>query len=145
VVDEVLEAHSAGSPTDEAVRWTDLKPVQLAQQVLAQAGYRRRSLRKALISGDVEPHERDRQFRLIATLRRKPVPVAYRCCVSIPGRKRGWATCLVAGPVTAPMFSSFMTTIIAISLRVSWSLIPIDFCLKLFIHRYNIELLPIVG
>jgi len=35
VVDEVLEAHSAGSPTDEAVRWTDLKPVQLAQQVLA--------------------------------------------------------------------------------------------------------------
>ena len=43
------------------------------------------------------------------------------------------------------MFSSFMTAIIAISLRVSLSLIPIDFCLKLFIHRYNTELLPIVG
>jgi len=68
VVDEVLEAHSAGSPTDEAVRWTDLV---LVQQVLAGAGYRRRSLRKALISGDVDPHERDRQFRLIATLRRQ--------------------------------------------------------------------------
>ena len=51
----MLEAHSAGSPTDEAVRWTDLV---LAQQVLAGAGYRRRSLRKALISGDVDPHAR---------------------------------------------------------------------------------------
>jgi len=30
VVDEMLEAYSAGSPTDEAVRWTDLEPVQLA-------------------------------------------------------------------------------------------------------------------
>jgi len=60
VVDEVLKARSAGSPTDEAVRWTDLEPVQLAQQVLARAGYRRRSLRK-----------RDQQFRLIATLRRQ--------------------------------------------------------------------------
>ena len=58
MVDEVLEAHSAGSPTDEAVRWTDLEPVRLAQQVLARAGYRRRSLRKALISGDVDPHAR---------------------------------------------------------------------------------------
>jgi len=55
----VLEAHSAGSPADEAVRWTDLKPVQLAQQVLARAGYRRRSLRKELITGGVNPHERD--------------------------------------------------------------------------------------
>jgi len=64
----VLEAHSAGSPTDEAVRWTDLV---LVQQVLAGAGYRRRSLRKALSTGDVEPHERDWQFRLIATLRRQ--------------------------------------------------------------------------
>ena len=40
-------------------------------KLLAGAGYRRRSLRKALISGDVDPHERDRQFRLIATLRRQ--------------------------------------------------------------------------
>ena len=81
MVDEVLEAYSAGSPTDEAVRWTDLEPVQLSQQVLAGAGYRRRSLRKALISGDVDPHERDRQFRLIATLRRQArargVPALY--------------------------------------------------------------------
>jgi hypothetical protein len=28
---EVLAAHSAASPTDERVRWTDLKPMQLAQ------------------------------------------------------------------------------------------------------------------
>jgi hypothetical protein len=31
VLHEVLEAHSAGSPTDERVRWTDLKPMPLAQ------------------------------------------------------------------------------------------------------------------
>lgn len=58
---EVLEAHSAGSPTDTGVRWTDLKPMQLAQELseqgvricrntaaawLHQAGFRRRSLRK---------------------------------------------------------------------------------------------------
>ena len=55
---EVLEAHSAGSPTDERVRWTDLKPMQLAQALLEhgvricrntaaawleQAGFRRRA------------------------------------------------------------------------------------------------------
>jgi len=83
----VLEAHTAGSPTDEAVRWTDLVLVQLAQQVLAWAGYRRRSLRKALSTGDVEPHERDRQFQLIATLRRQ-------------ARARG---VIVAGPVIHPV------------------------------------------
>jgi len=78
VVDEVLEAHSAGSPTDEAVRWTDLKPVQLAQQVLARAG-----------TGGVDPHERDQQFRLIATLRRQArargVPVL---CVDTKKKER---------------------------------------------------------
>ena len=87
VVDEVLKARSAGSPTDEAVRWTDLVLVQLAQQVPARAGYRRRSLRKALSTGDVEPHERDRQFQLIATLRRQ-------------ARARG---VIVAGPVIHPV------------------------------------------
>jgi len=99
VVDEVLEAHSAGSPTDEAVRWTDLVLVQLAQQVLARAGYRRRSLRKALISGDVDLHERDRQFRLIATLRRQArargvpdlghLPRDQRLCLLMPSPWRG--------------------------------------------------------
>jgi hypothetical protein len=85
-VEEILEAHSAGSPTDEAVRWTDLKPLQLAQQLLARgfeigrntaakllqaAGYRRRSLRKELMTGQVDPAERDHQFRYIDTLRRQ--------------------------------------------------------------------------
>ena len=82
---EVLEAHSAGSPTDPLVRWTDLKPMQLARELvvfgvevsrntaaklLAQAGFRRRSLRKELITGQVDPQERDQQFRHIAALRR---------------------------------------------------------------------------
>jgi hypothetical protein len=85
-VEEILEAHSAGSPTDETVRWTDLKPLQLAQQLLARgfdigrntaarllerAGYRRRSLRKELITGQVDPAERDQQFCYIDTLRRQ--------------------------------------------------------------------------
>jgi len=85
VLQEILEAHSAGSPTDERVRWTDLKPLQLAQRLLEQgievsrntaatlldqAGFRRRALCKELITGQVDPHERDRQFRHIAALRR---------------------------------------------------------------------------
>jgi hypothetical protein len=82
----ILEAHSAGSPTDENVRWTDLKPLQLAQELVSRgfeigrntaaklldrAGYRRRSLRKELITGHVDPHERDQQFRHIDELRRR--------------------------------------------------------------------------
>jgi hypothetical protein len=85
-LEAVLEAHSAGSPTDEAVRWTDLKPLQLAHallgrgfeigrntaaKLLARAGYRRRSLRKELITGHVDAQERDQQFRYIDTLRRQ--------------------------------------------------------------------------
>ena len=103
-VEDILEAHSAGSPTDETVRWTDLKPMQLAQQLLQRgyeigrntaaalldrAGYRRRSLRKELITGHVDPHERDRQFRYIDTLRRQArergVPVL---CVDT--KKKEW-------------------------------------------------------
>jgi hypothetical protein len=83
-VEEILEAHGAGSPTDENVRWTDLKPRQLAQDLVGRgyeagrnlaaklmdrAGYRRRSLRKELICGAVDPQERDRQFRNIQALR----------------------------------------------------------------------------
>ena len=64
VVDEVLEAHRAGSPTDEAVRWTDLEPVQLAlargyhisrntaAKLLARPGYRRRYAQQILLTFD---------------------------------------------------------------------------------------------
>jgi hypothetical protein len=84
-VTEVLDAHSAGSPTDPEVRWTDLKPVQLVRALVArgvavsrntaaalleQAGFRRRALRKELITGHVDPQARDAQFRFIAALRR---------------------------------------------------------------------------
>lgn len=83
--EDVLEAHSAGSPTDPSVFWTDLKPMQLAGELvrrgfevgrhsaaklLERAGYRRRSLRKELITGHVDPRERDQQFRHIDALRR---------------------------------------------------------------------------
>jgi hypothetical protein len=76
--------YSAGSPTDENVRWTDLKPLQLAEELvrrgfeigrnsaaklLDRAGYRRRCLRKELITGHVDPHQRDQQFRHIHELR----------------------------------------------------------------------------
>lgn len=82
---EILEVHSAGSPTDERVCWTDLKPLQLVQRllehgievsrntaaaVLDRARFRRRALCKELITGQVDPQERDRQFRHIAALRR---------------------------------------------------------------------------
>jgi hypothetical protein len=85
-LEDILEAHSAGSPTDPRVVWTDLKPMQLAGELLRRgfeigrntaarllerAGYRRRSLRKELITGHVDPHERDQQFRHIDALRRQ--------------------------------------------------------------------------
>ena len=38
---------------------------------MKRAGYRRRSLRKELITGHVDPHERDQQFRHIDALRRR--------------------------------------------------------------------------
>jgi len=85
ILQAVLQVHRAGSPTDEHVRWTDLKPLQLAQRLLERGievsrnsaaalldrgGFRRRALRKELITGQVDPQERDRQFRHIAALRR---------------------------------------------------------------------------
>ena len=84
--EDILEAHSAGSPTDPDIRWTDLKPMQVADELvesgyeisrntaaklLEQAGYRRRSLRKELITGAVDAQERDQQFRHIDALRRQ--------------------------------------------------------------------------
>ena len=84
--EDILEAHSAGSPTDPDIRWTDLKPMQVADELvecgyeisrntaaklLEQAGYRRRSLRKELITGPVDAQERDQQFRHIDALRRR--------------------------------------------------------------------------
>jgi hypothetical protein len=83
--EDILEVHSAGSPTDPRVVWTDLKPMQLvaellrrgfaigrntAAKLLKRAGYRRRSLRKELITGHVDADERDQQFRYIDALRR---------------------------------------------------------------------------
>ncbi len=85
-VEDILEAHSAGSPTDETVRWTHLKPLHLSRELLRRgyeiarntaaalldrAGYRRRRLRKELLAGHVDPQERDRQFRKIDALRRQ--------------------------------------------------------------------------
>jgi hypothetical protein len=84
-VTDVLEAHTAGSPTDARVRWTDLNPMRLTQALLEHGirvsrntaatwlehwGLRPRALRKELITGVVDPVERDEQFRHIAALRR---------------------------------------------------------------------------
>jgi hypothetical protein len=85
-VEDILEAHSAGSPTDPNVFWTDLKPMSLAAELLrrgyaigrntagrllARAGYRRRALRKELITGEVDAQARDQQFHHIDALRRQ--------------------------------------------------------------------------
>ncbi len=81
---EIMEVHSAGSPTDERARWSDLNPGRLAQELLErdiassrntaaawleETGFRPRALRKELVTGLVDPHERDAQFRYIAELR----------------------------------------------------------------------------
>jgi len=82
---DVLDAQTAGSPTDPRVRWTDLNPMRLTQALLEHGirvsrntaatwlehwGFRPRALRKELITGVVDPVERDAQFRHIAALRR---------------------------------------------------------------------------
>jgi hypothetical protein len=84
-VNEVLETHTAGSPTDERVQWTDLTPTRLVHQLLERgvevsrfiaagllkrAGLRQRALRKELVTGEVDSVERDTQFRRIAAVRR---------------------------------------------------------------------------
>jgi len=93
-VKQVLDAHSAGSPTDAQVKWTDLKPLSFAvallhrgyevcrntaATVLETAGFKRRKLRKELITGEVDPVERNDQFEQIASLReayhRRGLPV----------------------------------------------------------------------
>ena len=81
---QVLESHSAASPTDARVKWTDLKPIALAvklaqrgyevcrntaAQLLEAAGFKKRKLRKELITGYVDPVERNEQFEHIAALR----------------------------------------------------------------------------
>lgn len=82
----ILESHTAGSPTDPQVFWSDLTPARLAQELLQCGvalsrntaarlldwqGFRRRALRKELIIGHVDPHERDQQFQHIAQQRRQ--------------------------------------------------------------------------
>ncbi len=78
--------HPRGGPGARVlIRWTDLEPLQLADELvecgyeisrntaaklLQQAGYRRRSLRKELITGRVDAQERDQQVRYIDALRR---------------------------------------------------------------------------
>lgn len=114
---EVLETHSAVSPTDERVRWTDFKPLQLAHHLLERgfeisrntaaalldrAGFRRRALRKELITGVVDPGAREEQFRYIIALRclarRRGIPV-----FSADTRRRSCsAPCIGRDSPTAP-------------------------------------------
>jgi hypothetical protein len=83
-VTQVLEAYSAGSPTDAQVKWTDLTPLAFAgdlvhqgyevcrntaAELLETAGFAKRKLRKELITGYVDPGERNAQFEHIAVLR----------------------------------------------------------------------------
>ncbi|WP_200336075.1 ISAzo13 family transposase [Thiocystis violacea] len=81
----ILDAHTAGSPTDPDVFWSDLNPARLVKELahcgfevsnhtgarlLDWYGFRRRALRKELMIGHVDPQERDQQFQFIAQQRR---------------------------------------------------------------------------
>lgn len=79
---EYVEQFAAGSPTDEAIKWTHLKPFEIAfyleetyqievgtgciKRVLSAAGYRRRKPAKSLPTG--ESPDRKEQFRIISYL-----------------------------------------------------------------------------
>lgn len=76
---ELLCNHTAGSPTDAAIKWTDLHPKQIAKQLakeygikigkktirrlLRKHGFRRRKMKKSLATGTYE--RRDEQFGII--------------------------------------------------------------------------------
>lgn len=81
---QVVENYTAGSPTDEAIKWTALRPLELRQrlkerhyevsdyivhQLLEQAGLRRRSYLKAVCLDRV-PRRND-QFERIALLKER--------------------------------------------------------------------------
>lgn len=81
---QVVENYTAGSPTDDAVKWTGLRPLELRQrlkehnyevsdyivhQLLDDAGLRRRSYLKAACLDKV-PHRND-QFERIALLKER--------------------------------------------------------------------------
>lgn len=84
--DKVVEPHTAGSPTDPNLKWIDLRPFQISilmenngvnaspyivTQILEERKYRRRSPRKELITGNVDPIRRNDQFNYIFELEEK--------------------------------------------------------------------------
>ncbi|MBW4421164.1 MAG: hypothetical protein KME13_18335 [Myxacorys californica WJT36-NPBG1] len=78
----MLEQHTAGSPVDEALKWTNLKRHQIAQllmregievsvtvvdQLLEKHNYRKRKAVKTLATGESE--HRNEQFKTIEQLK----------------------------------------------------------------------------
>ncbi len=77
-----VEQHTAGSPTDETIKWTHLKPCDIAlhlcqtyqvtvshgciKRVLQSQGYRKRKPAKQIATG--QSPDRSEQFRIIAVL-----------------------------------------------------------------------------
>jgi len=127
-MEDILEVHGAGSPTDLDVLWTDLKPMQLASEpmrrgfeiarntaarLLDRAGYRRCSLRKELITGKVDPHQRDQQFHHIDALRRQASAHGNPGSASTPRKKSCAAICIVPVRATARMCNASTTMISA--------------------------------
>lgn len=100
----ILDAHTAGSPTDPEVFWTALNPARLVKELarwgfdvsrhtgarlLDWSGYRRRALRKELITGQVDPQERDQPFQFIAQQRRlAQAQGAPQLCVDTKKKER---------------------------------------------------------
>jgi hypothetical protein len=83
---KIMEVHSAGSPTKPEVKWTDLNPGTFAEalqendysvsrnsaaRLLKDSGFKKRKLEKQLITGTVDPIERNIQFHKIAQYREK--------------------------------------------------------------------------
>jgi hypothetical protein len=84
--EETVKPHTAGSPTDEKVKWVGLRPFQISmslsdkgieasphivKQLLEEHGYRNRAPRKELITGKVDPTRRNNQFLYIDELKNR--------------------------------------------------------------------------
>lgn len=97
-----VEAHSAGSPTDETVKWTHLHPREVARflldthklkvsngcikRLLREAGYRKRKPAKVIAAGK-SPH-RHEQFRIICFLVALFHDMGHNPIISIDTKKK---------------------------------------------------------
>lgn len=98
---EIIENHTAGSPMDENLKWTDLSPqeiskhfkdsglnvsVHVVKQLLREQGYIHRKAQKAVTMKDVE--DRDKQFQNINEVKKEYMDSKTNPVISMDVKKK---------------------------------------------------------